>query len=125
MLIPALPPDKAGEPESALLAPQTPIRLPVPLRVPGRTAAAVGRGGDVDRSDITTGGLPGEGAVEFVDDLPALLGQRFRHRRGLVRLAVGAREGGGIPVTGTDVVRGAARLLAAGTQRGGGIGEVE
>src|SRR5689334_20243290 len=67
-------------------APDLPVRLPVSRRIPGRGAVAVVGRADVDGGHIPAGRPAGEGAVELVDDLPALQGQRLRHGGRLILL---------------------------------------
>src|SRR4051812_43245125 len=56
-----------------LFVPDFAVGGAVAFGVPGQGAAAVGGGRDVDGGDVAAGGLAREGAVELVDDLPALL----------------------------------------------------
>jgi hypothetical protein len=79
----------------------------------------------VDGGDITAGVPAGVGAVELVDDLPALQGQRLGDRGGLVLPAFDALEGGRVAVARADVEGRAGALLAGGAEGGGGVGEVQ
>src|SRR3954470_10914616 len=111
--------------ERSSLPPDLPVRLPVARRVPGGRALAVVGRGDVHRCHVSAVGTAREGAVEFVDDLPALEGQRLGHGGGLVLPAVHALEGGRVAVAGSDVEGWAGALLTGGAERGGGVGEVQ
>ena len=67
----------------------------------------------VHRREVAGRLLAGEGAVQLVDQLPALHGQRLGHGRDLVLAGADALIGGLAAVAAGDVVRRAVRALPA------------